>query len=50
MTDLKKLKEETKKPKCAKCNGSLVYIRIKDNSLVCRSCGHIENLGEKVDG
>ncbi len=39
-----KEKEENKKPKCKKCGSAFVYIRIKENSLVCRTCGHIEKI------
>lgn len=30
------------KKSCKKCGSKFVYVRIKEGSLVCRSCGHIE--------
>lgn len=42
-------KEENEKPKCEKCGSRFTYIRIKDNQLVCRSCGHIQNLEFKKE-
>jgi len=35
-------KEKNQKPKCVKCGSSFTYIRIKEGSVVCRSCGHID--------
>ena len=32
------------KPKCKKCRSAFTYIRIKEGSIVCRSCGHIEKI------
>ena len=29
------------KKRCKDCNSKFTYVRIKDGSLVCRSCGHI---------
>jgi len=37
-------KEEKEKSRCSKCGSTLVYIRIKDHSKVCRSCGNIEEM------
>ena len=39
-------KEENQKPKCKKCGSSFVYIRLKEKSLVCRSCGNIEKIND----
>ena len=39
-------KEKGGKPKCVKCGSSFTYIRIKEGSVVCRSCGHIEQREE----
>lgn len=39
--------EKEQKPRCTKCASSFIYIRIRDNQRVCRSCGNVENLGEK---
>jgi ribosomal protein L37AE/L43A len=41
----KKEKEEKKKTKgraCSKCGSHFVYVRIKEGSVVCRSCGNID--------
>ena len=36
---------------CKKCGSKFTYVRIKDKTRVCRSCGHIEKIGEeKEDG
>lgn len=35
------------KKRCKKCNSKFTYIRIKDQELVCRSCGHIEKLEDQ---
>lgn len=42
----KNQKNESIKKKCKKCGSGFVYIRIKDNSIVCRSCGHIDKMEE----
>lgn len=44
--------KKSKKIACKHCGGHLTYIRLKDKSLVCRSCGHIEPLEElgETDG
>jgi len=34
-------------PRCKKCNSALTYIRIGVKQRVCRSCGYIENIGDK---
>jgi len=39
-------KEKSEKPKCKKCGSSFTYVRIKDQSLVCRNCGTIAKLEE----
>lgn len=42
--------EEKKKVRCEECKSAFTYIRIKDNEIVCRSCGHIQKIeGEKTD-
>jgi primosomal protein N' len=33
--------------RCEFCDSSFVYVRIKTNELICRSCGHISKLKEK---
>ena len=37
-------KKENQKPKCKKCGSAFVYTRIKERSVVCRTCGHIEKI------
>jgi len=34
--------EKRERIKCAKCGSKFIYIRIKDKTLVCRSCGNID--------
>ena len=41
-----KEKREMRK-KCSKCESKLVYLRLKDKMLVCRSCGNIEEFNGK---
>jgi len=38
--------EENEKAKCKKCGSKFVYIRIKERSVVCRSCGNIDQMDE----
>jgi len=44
MEKQKKQNQEKNKEPCVKCGSSFVYIRIKDQQRVCRSCGNIEDL------
>ena len=61
--DPKKMKEGTITPKkekkitatpspnkkiCSKCGSGQIYVRIKEGSVVCRSCGNIDKI--KSDG
>jgi len=39
--------EKIKKPRCERCDSTMVYYRIKTNDLVCRLCGHIKNLNKE---
>jgi len=39
-------KANPQRKKCKECGSAFVYVRIKEGSLVCRSCGHIERLEE----
>lgn len=39
--------ENDNKIKCSKCGSSFGYLRIKDKTWVCRSCGHEEVREEK---
>ena len=41
-----KKQEKKEKLRCSKCNSTFIYVRIKDNEVVCRSCSHVE----KIDG
>jgi len=34
--------ETIEKPKCKKCGSKFTYIRLKERSVVCRSCGNID--------
>ena len=43
------IEEKNNKPRCKKCGSKFIYIRIKDNEIVCRSCGHISELNNKLD-
>jgi ribosomal protein L37AE/L43A len=40
-------KEKPQRPKCSKCGSAFTYLRIKEGSIVCRSCGNVD---QKVDG
>ena len=31
---------------CSKCGSGQTYVRIKEGSRVCRSCGNIDPIGE----
>ena len=33
--------------RCKKCNSSQVYLRLRNNELVCKQCGYIEKLKEQ---
>ena len=35
-------KHRNPKRKCKKCGSGQVYVRIKERSVVCRSCGNID--------
>lgn len=39
-----------KKKKCENCGSRFVYVRLKEKSVVCRSCGHIQKIEEDVGG
>ena len=39
-----KVQEKRKKINCSACGSSFVYVRIKEGSVVCRSCGNIDPL------
>jgi len=38
MTEKKEKKEKTR---CEKCQSAFGYLRIKDKTWQCRSCGHV---------
>jgi ribosomal protein S27AE len=33
---------EEKRIKCSKCGSGFIYIRLKDKSLQCRTCGNVD--------
>ena len=35
---------DKEKPRCKKCDSDQVYMRIKTNERVCKTCGYIEEL------
>jgi len=39
--------ENLKKLACKKCGSKFVYVRIKERSVVCRSCGNIDPIGDE---
>lgn len=39
-------KEEKNIKACSKCGSGQTYVRIKEGSRVCRSCGNIDQLEE----
>ena len=39
------------KPRCKQCGSTQVYVRLTTKELVCKTCGHIQDLNEeKLDG
>ena len=38
--------EKINKKVCSRCGSGFVYVRIKEGSVVCRSCGNIDPLEE----
>ena len=36
--------QQKEKVRCESCGSAFVYIRIRENSVVCRSCGNIQLL------
>jgi len=41
---MEKEKKENKNKKCTKCGSGQTYVRIKEGSRVCRSCGNIDQI------
>jgi hypothetical protein len=39
-------KKGEEKKRCGKCGSKQIYIRIKERSIVCRSCGNIDQIIE----
>ena len=35
---------KTEKQRCKKCGSGQTYVRIKEGSVVCRSCGNIDQI------
>ena len=46
----KEKRKKTKGRSCRKCGSKLVYVRIKEGSVVCRSCGHIDPIKDLKNG
>lgn len=49
MENQKENQNQNQKPqrkKCSKCGSAFVYVRIKEGSVVCRSCGNIDQLSD----
>ena len=45
------MEDKKEKIRCANCGSTMIYVRIKDNTMVCRTCGHVTELEEdKKDG
>ena len=44
MENEKQNQKPNQKPKCSKCGSKFVYVRIKEGSVVCRSCGNIDQI------
>lgn len=42
MVKVEKEGDASNKRRCKRCGSTQVYIRIKDGSVVCRSCGNID--------
>jgi len=42
----KEKKGKNVKPKCKRCDSRFTYVRIKDGSVVCRSCGNIDPMDD----
>lgn len=42
MVDKESENKEVKKNTCSKCGSGQTYVRIKEGSRVCRSCGNID--------
>ena len=38
---------ENLKKRCKECGSAFTYVRIKDRSVVCRNCGHIEKIRDE---
>ena len=43
-------KEADTGQKCSKCGSKMVYVRIKNEELVCRRCGNVDKLRKVSDG
>lgn len=41
-------KDQGKKYKCAKCDSSFGYPRFKKGEWVCRNCGYVHKIKEKI--
>jgi len=46
MMEKQKENQAQQRKKCSKCGSHFVYVRIKEGSVVCRSCGNIDLMEE----
>jgi ribosomal protein S27E len=44
---MKKESPKSSYPRCKECKSTLTYFASKTNERKCRTCGHIEKLGDK---
>ncbi len=42
--------KEKKRMRCEECNSRFGYLRKRDNTFICRSCGHETKLKEVKNG
>jgi len=38
---------ESNAPRCPKCGSTQVHVRIRDGTMVCHRCGHVEEMERK---
>jgi len=41
---MEKKNKTQERPSCSECGSKLIYIRLKENERVCRSCGFVEKI------
>jgi len=49
MEKIKEVERQEKKQRCIKCNSSFGYLRLKDKTWVCRSCGNVNPKEEESE-